>query len=61
MRPGTKSEIRGSLKDAISPWLQDVDEDGNRLSDVWREEWQITYRDVVILNAANEIAGGFTI
>ena len=44
------------------PWLQDVDgEDSNQLSDVWRDEWQITYRDVVILNASNEIAGVYNL
>lgn len=36
------------------PWLQDVDQNGNNLSDVWNETWQIEYRDVVVLDGANE-------
>jgi hypothetical protein len=39
------------------PWLQDVDDDANGLSDVWRDDWEITYRDVFILDASNEVAG----
>ena len=39
------------------PWLQDVDSDGNGVSDVWYDSWDITYRDVVIVDEANnEIA-----
>jgi hypothetical protein len=36
------------------PWLQDVDADQDGLSDVWAEQWQVTYRDVVILNGEGE-------
>jgi hypothetical protein len=36
------------------PWLQDVDANGNRLSDVWDEQWGVIFRDVVILNGGNE-------
>jgi hypothetical protein len=39
------------------PWLQDVDSDGNKLSDVWRDKWEITYRDVFVLNQSNEVEG----
>ena len=35
------------------PWLQDVDEDGNGVSDVWGDLWEVTYRDVVILGGDN--------
>ena len=37
------------------PWLQDVDGNSNGLSDVWRDLWQVTYRDVIVLNGNNEI------
>jgi len=36
------------------PWLQDVDADHNGQSDVWKESWQVAFRDVVILNGAGE-------
>ncbi len=35
------------------PWLQDVDENSNGKSDVWYDLWDITYRDVMILNGDN--------
>ena len=35
------------------PWLQDVDGDDNGVSDIW-EQWDVTFRDVVILDANNE-------
>lgn len=35
------------------PWLQDIDSDGNSISDVWYDSWDITYRDVVVLDADN--------
>ena len=35
------------------PWLQDVDADNNDVSDVWYDLWQITFRDVLILDADN--------
>lgn len=34
------------------PWLQDVDADHDGQSDVWTS-WNVDYRDVVILDAAN--------
>lgn len=37
------------------PWLQDVDVDGNELSDVWTESWDVTYRDVVLLDGNNSV------
>jgi hypothetical protein len=36
------------------PWLQDVDADGNSVSDVWYDSWKITYRDVVVVDQQNE-------
>ena len=36
-------------------WLQDVDADNNNVSDVWYDSWDIEYRDVVVLNAQNEV------
>ena len=35
------------------PWLQDADGDDNGVSDIW-EQWDVTYRDVVILDANSE-------
>ena len=43
------------------PWLQDVDQDGNGLSDVWRERWNITWRDVVILDNRNAPVGVYSL
>ena len=43
------------------PWLQDVDQDGNGLSDVWRERWNITWRDVLILDSRNAPVGVFSL
>lgn len=37
------------------PWLQDVDNDGNQVSDVWYDSWDVTYRDVVIVNGQSEM------
>jgi hypothetical protein len=36
------------------PLLQDVDGNANQVSDVWYDRWDVTYRDVVILNGQNE-------
>lgn len=36
------------------PWLQDVDSNANQVSDVWSELWDVTYRDVIIINGQNE-------
>ncbi|MCA9248363.1 MAG: hypothetical protein KDA42_14655, partial [Planctomycetales bacterium] len=35
------------------PWLQDIDANNNLVSDVWYDQWGITYRDVVILDSDN--------
>lgn len=37
--------------------LQDVDANNNGVSDVWYDQWDITYRDVRILNQENELVG----
>jgi len=42
------------------PWLQDVDGDSNGQSDVW-EAWQVTYRDVIILDGDNERVATFNL
>ena len=43
------------------PWLQDVDTDGNYLSDVARDLWDLTYRDLVILDGDNTQVGVFNL
>ncbi|MBP88379.1 MAG: hypothetical protein CMJ64_16965 [Planctomycetaceae bacterium] len=43
------------------PWLQDVDSDGNQASDVWTELWDVTFRDVVILDSGNSIVESFNL
>ncbi len=55
----------GDGNDAVSegrdtPWLQDVDVDGNGESDIW-EQWDVAFRDVVILDANNEKVGTFNL
>ncbi len=42
------------------PWLQDADTNGDSQSDVWAE-WQVAYRDVVILDEENVPAGTFNL
>ena len=42
------------------PWLQDVDGNGDGESDAWAN-WQVVYRDVIILNAANVPVGRFNL
>ncbi|MCP4891328.1 MAG: hypothetical protein GY904_32630 [Planctomycetaceae bacterium] len=39
------------------PILQDVDADNNGSSDVWTDNWGVTYRDVKIVNPQNELVG----
>jgi len=51
---GQESANALAVEDRTLPWLQDVDQNGNNVSDVWNETWQIEYRDVVVLNGANE-------
>lgn len=36
--------------------MQDGDANQNQLSDVWKESWQATWRDLVVLNGENEKA-----
>ncbi len=42
------------------PWLQDADANSDLQSNVWAE-WQVAYRDVVILDAENVPAGTFNL
>lgn len=42
------------------PWLQDVDSNGNGISDLWTS-WAITPRDVVILDGANKQVGTYNL
>ncbi len=45
------------------PLLQDVDADNNEFSDLWleAEDWDVTFRDVIILNAANEYVARYNL
>lgn len=43
------------------PWLQDVDADNDGSSDLWKESWNVTFRDVVIANGAGEKAGVYNL
>jgi hypothetical protein len=43
------------------PWLQDVDTDNNGQSDVWRDTWEVVYRDVVILDDGNVPVGVYNL
>jgi hypothetical protein len=43
--------------DRTTPVLQDVDANNNGSSDVWNDQWDVTYRDVKILNKQNELVG----
>jgi hypothetical protein len=43
------------------PWLQDQDQNGDQRSDVWDESWAVTYRDVVILDGANQPTDAFNL
>ena len=40
-----------------TPLLQDVDADNNGVSDVTYDLWDVTYRDVKIINQQNELVG----
>lgn len=57
--------VEGTVDDVLStrdvPWLQDVDVEPNLLSDVWEESWQVTYRDVIVLDGENEWFGVFNL
>jgi hypothetical protein len=43
------------------PWLQDVDADSNCLADVWFDSWNVTYRDVIILDGHNVQVGVYNL
>jgi hypothetical protein len=43
------------------PWLQDVDADANQSSDVWYDSWNVTYRDVFILDGSNSFVEAFNL
>lgn len=49
---GSANSLMTSGRDL--PYLQDGDQNANTLSDVWTESWQVQWRDVIILNGANE-------
>jgi hypothetical protein len=36
------------------PWLQDTDSNSNGISDVWYDSWNVEYRDVIIVDEAND-------
>lgn len=36
------------------PWLQDTDSNSNSISDVWYDSWNVEYRDVIIVDEAND-------
>ena len=44
-----------------TPWLQDVDSDNDLLSDIWQEQWNVVYRDVIIVDAENTELGAFNL
>ena len=44
--------IPGPTAGVSIPWIQDVDDNGDGNSDAWTD-WQVTYRDVVILDEQN--------
>lgn len=43
------------------PWLQDVDANENGQSDVWYDLWDVTYRDVVVLDGDNVKFGTYNL
>lgn len=48
-------------EDRDLPWLQDIDSDGNDSSDVWYDLWDITFRDVWILDGENRPVGVYNV
>ena len=48
-------------EDRDLPWLQDIDSDGNGSSDVWYDLWDITFRDVWVLDAENRPVGVYNV
>ncbi len=57
---GQESGNSGFTDGKDIPWLQDVDADGDFESDVWTS-WDITYRDVVILDADSQVVTVFNV
>lgn len=52
----------GSMTDGRDlPWLQDVDSDQNGQADVWYDLWDVTFRDVVILDGQNVKVGVYNV
>ncbi len=43
------------------PWLQDEDANNNSVSDVWYDSWDVTYRDVVVLDEDNALVGAYNL
>ena len=43
------------------PWLQDTDTNNDGLSDIWDVEWDVEFRDVVIVDANNTRLGAFNV
>ena len=43
------------------PWLQDVDLNNNNVSDVWYDQWDIVYRDVVIVDSDGVWRGAYNL
>lgn len=43
------------------PWLQDIDANSNQVSDVWTEQWNVVFRDVVIVDSENQELGAFNV
>jgi len=44
-----------------TPWLQDVDANNNQLSDIWTEQWDVVYRDVIIVDEDLTELGAFNL
>lgn len=43
------------------PWLQDADSDGNGKSDLWYDSWDVAFRDVIIVDEANDEVSRFNL
>ena len=43
------------------PWLQDIDANQNGVSDIWYDQWQVTYRDVWVVDANNELVSAYNL
>lgn len=57
---GLESGNAGITSGRDIPWLQDLDVNRDGLSDAW-QSWNVTYRDVVILDAENARVGTFNL